>query len=263
MKLTRGIRITAGAFGRLFLRSKRTRAFFVIGVIPAAILGIIRLVATLSRAADIPAETFFSGPLPSFFFQLLIPVLALFYGSTVVSDEIEDKTLVYLITRPAPRGGIFLGKALASCGVAALITAVSLIAAFLAADPAGLTSADRWGRFYCTFFVGLLAVFAYTALFALLGAFLKRPILTGLIFVFGWESIIQFMPGVTQKLTIIHYLKSLLPQIDKPRGPMTFHLEASGTVVSVLVPLLVGIVALLLGAWIFRRKEYIIAESNG
>ncbi|MBP7866422.1 MAG: ABC transporter permease subunit [Acidobacteria bacterium] len=261
MNTATGTRIVALAFLKLSLRSKRTRTFFVLALVPPVLLALVGVLSAGARHGS-AALTFADGPAPSFFFQLLIPLLALFYGSTVVSDEIEDKTLVYLVTRPAPRGALFLGKALASLAVAAVVTLASLLAAFVTTDPAGLANPDRWGLFLRFTGVGLLGVLAYGALFAWAGTWIKRPVLAGLIFVFGWESVIQFMPGVTQKFTLVHWLKSLLPQLGKNTGPLAFQLEPSGTSASVAVLLVLGLAALLAGAFIFRRKEYIISESN-
>ena len=42
-----------------------------------------------------------------------MPVLAVFYGTALMADEVEDKTLTYLFTRPIPRGAVLIGKYLA------------------------------------------------------------------------------------------------------------------------------------------------------
>ena len=41
---------------------------------------------------------------------------------------------------------------------------------------------------------------AYTALFTFLGTFLKKSILIGLAFGFGWETVIQYFPGLDPAL---------------------------------------------------------------
>ena len=41
-----------------------------------------------------------------------------------------------------------------------------------------------------------LGLAAYGALFALVGAVLKRPLVVGLVFAFGWEQVALLMPGL-------------------------------------------------------------------
>ena len=52
---------------------------------------------------------------------------------------------------------------------------------------------------------------AYGALFALVGARLKRPLVTGLVFAFGWEPAVLLFPGYLKRLTIAYYLQALVP----------------------------------------------------
>jgi hypothetical protein len=52
---------------------------------------------------------------------------------------------------------------------------------------------------------------AYGALFALGGARLKRPLLFGLIYVFGFENLVLALPGYFKQLTIAYYLQGLVP----------------------------------------------------
>ena len=61
-----------------------------------------------------------------------------------------------------------------------------------------------------------LGLLAYLAFFTFVGTFLKKSVLFGLFFSFGWENVVQYFPGSTQKFTVVHYLKSLLPY--RPMG---------------------------------------------
>ena len=47
------------------------------------------------------------------FLRFIVPVLGVFYGTALMADEVEDKTLTYLFTRPIPRGAVLVGKYLA------------------------------------------------------------------------------------------------------------------------------------------------------
>ena len=51
----------------------------------------------------------------------------------------------------------------------------------------------------------------YGALFAFIGAWFKRPLLIGLIFVFGWEQAALAFPGYLKRFTVAYYLQGLVP----------------------------------------------------
>ena len=61
--------------------------------------------------------------------------------------------------------------------------------------------------------LGLLALglLAYGALFAWVGARFKRPLVIGLVFVFGWEQAVLIIPGYMRRFTVAYYLQSLVP----------------------------------------------------
>ena len=42
--------------------------------------------------------------------RFLVPVLGVFYGTSLIADEVEDKTLTYLFTRPIQRAAVIFGK---------------------------------------------------------------------------------------------------------------------------------------------------------
>jgi hypothetical protein len=61
--------------------------------------------------------------------------------------------------------------------------------------------------------LALLAVglAVYGAVFAFIGARFKRPLLVGLIFIFGWEQAALAFPGYLKKFTVAYYLQAMVP----------------------------------------------------
>ena len=47
------------------------------------------------------------------YIRFIVPVLGVFYGTALIADEVEDKTITYLFTRPIPRSAVLVGKYLA------------------------------------------------------------------------------------------------------------------------------------------------------
>ncbi len=62
---------------------------------------------------------------------LIILILALFYGTSVCSEEVEGKTLPYLITRPIPRAAVVLGKYAAYTAIMTGLVTLGLLFSFL------------------------------------------------------------------------------------------------------------------------------------
>ncbi len=63
------------------------------------------------------------------FLRFIVPVLGVFYGTALMADEVEDKTLTYLFTRPIPRGAVLVGKYLAylACTILVVLPSVMIV----------------------------------------------------------------------------------------------------------------------------------------
>jgi ABC-type transport system involved in multi-copper enzyme maturation permease subunit len=262
MNMPRSVREIFGFFFFLGRRTGKTRVFALLGLIPVALAVVVRIVLH-GRSGDIAAV--FTEILMVFFLQFYIVILALFFGTSVTAEEIENRTLSYLITRPLPKPAIVLGKYAAYVLLMFMMVAVSLTLSYF------IMNAARLGEpaLYLTFlrYLGVLGlgILAYTAFFTFLGTVLKRAILVGLVFGFGWENVIQYFPGSTQKFSIVHYLKSLLPY--RPAGGgggrltlLLFRLEPTSPLVAVLMLAVIAGAFLALACWVFRMKEYLYEE---
>jgi len=58
----------------------------------------------------------------------------------------------------------------------------------------------------------VLGLASYGAVFAWVGSQFKRPLLTGLAFVFAWEPAILLIPGYLRRFSVAYYLQGLVPQ---------------------------------------------------
>lgn len=251
-----------GLFFMLGRRAGRTRTFAVLGLFPVA-MAVAARVLLHGRAGDLAAVS--TEILMVFFLQFYIVILALFYGTSVTAEEVENRTLSYLLTRPVPKPAIVLGKFAACAALTFAMVAAGLGISFF------VLNAGRMGdpALYATFFRYLgvlgLGILAYTAFFAFLGTVLRRAIILGLVFGFGWETAIQYFPGSTQRFSIVHYLKSLLPYRPGSGGGrgvalLLFRLEPTSPLLAVLALLAITGVFLALACVIFRAKEYLTED---
>jgi len=245
------------------LKAKRTKVFFAISMLPVVILAIAKILEIVNPDTQTPAEKVFSYGLSIVYIQLLIPVLALLYGALIVNEEVDNKTLVFLTTSPIPRPAIILGKYFASILVSALIVNIGFILCFIIINLNQLGDIQYAREFFNFLGTGTIELTVYTALFALMGTIFKKSIGLGLL-VFGWENAVQYFPGVTQKLTIMHFVKSLLPQAEESQGflkILTFQLEPTPVFEAVVVMLIITILTLSASCYIFNKKEYLLSDS--
>ena len=261
MKTTNPIFILFGSFFRAGLKAKRTRVFILLALVPVVLMAATRILEASRSLAAGSSGDFFAKIMLSLYFQLLIPVLALFFGTSIVNDELDNKTLVYLTTVPVSRRAVILGKYLAAFTLLTLVVGSGFLVSFLAAAASRLGQAAAWQELGVFLGTSLLALFCYSALFTLAGAFMKKSILIGLFFVFGWESVVQYFPGVTQKFTIIHWIKSLLPVQADQGGFLIFQLQPSPALESLLVLSIAGLIFLVAAVFIFERREYILSDN--
>src|SRR4029079_1166466 len=119
------------------------------------------------------------------YLRFIVPILGVFYGTALMADEVEEKTITYLFTRPIPRGAVLVGKYLAFLVCTTLVVLPSVVLVYFLLVPL-----SQVARTFVAFAadLGLLALglAAYGGLFAFVGAALKRPLVSGLVFVFGW-----------------------------------------------------------------------------
>jgi ABC-type transport system involved in multi-copper enzyme maturation permease subunit len=211
-----------------------------------------------------------SGPLIfglmmwGFFVRFSVPVLGIFYGTSLVADEVEDKTITYLFTRPIPRGAVLLGKYLSylACTISVVLPAVVIV--WLLIVPIGSTLGPAFPDLLSDLGMIVLGLTAYGALFALAGATLKRPLVFGLIFVFGWEMLVMALPGYFKHATVAYYLQGLVPHalpVDASTGILEtlFH-ETPGLSESVCGLVAIAVVTLALGVRAVSRREYVIEQ---
>lgn len=178
---------------------------------------------------------------------LIMPLLAMLFGSGGLREEVEDQTLTYAFVRPFDRGGVFVARTLAACAV--VCAPVLLGVAIAANDPVDVAR---------DLAVAVLGAAAYTSVFAVLGLVLRHPTLIGL-GVLAWEQVVGGVPGFLSRLTLRAHLRGLL-ELDSGAGLFSSMFRAPAWWVS--LPILIGVTALALagGVWWVRHRELVVPK---
>jgi ABC-2 type transport system permease protein len=197
------------------------------------------------------------------YLRFAIPILGVFYGTALMADEVEDKTITYLFTRPISRGAVLIGKYLAylACTTLVVLPAVMLVYFLL------VPFSEVPGTFIQLLTdLGLLGLglAVYGAVFAFVGAFFKRPLVIGLVFAFGWEQVAMVMPGYMKRFTIAYYVQSLVPHAMPSDGVVGLlqglFRDAPPAALSLAWLATYLVVFLYLAARTVERKEYILEQ---
>ena len=199
---------------------------------------------------------------------VIVPVLGVFYGTSLMADEVEDRTLTYLFTRPIPRGAVLIGKYLAYLACTGLILLPSVMLVFFLVMPIGGGGIPAIARGFPDLLKDLgllgLGLAVYGAVFAFIGAQLKRPLLIGLFFIVGWEYVVLALPGYLKRFTVAYYLQALvphaMPQDSTVSALQSFFKDATSPVGSVLALGLILVVFLSLAARAVGRREYVLEQ---
>jgi ABC-type transport system involved in multi-copper enzyme maturation permease subunit len=198
------------------------------------------------------------------YLRFIVPVLGVFYGTALIADEVDDKTITYLFTRPIARGAVLLGKYLAYLVCSALVVLPSVVLLYLLIVPIRGDLGGSFGPLLID--LGLLAtgLAVYGALFALVGAALKRPLVIGLVFVIGWEPTVLVVPGYLRRFTVAHYVQGLVPHAMPQTGTLDFlqglFRDVPSTGSSLLWLAAILAVSLWLAVWIVEHREYVVEQ---
>ena len=252
------------------LWSRRTIFMGLVVAAPIVVAVVLRIVQSAGivplRVEGVPVDplTMFGGMIWLLFLRFIVPVLGVFYGTSLIADEVEDKTITYLFTRPIRRGAVLVGKYIAYLVCTTLVVLPSVMVVYFLMVPF-----DRIAGSFSWLLIdlGLLAIglAAYGALFALVGALLNRPLVIGLVFAFGWEPAVMVMPGYMKRFTLAHYLQALVPHALPPDTGVASLLQAvftdSPTTTTSLFWLTVILLAsLVLAARTVERREYVLEQ---
>src|SRR5687767_9645209 len=131
------------------LWSRRTIFMALVVGGPVAIALLFRLLDVFGVPAlrvnrvRVGGESIFGAMIWLLYLKFAVPVLGVFYGTSLMADEVEDKTLTYLFTRPIRRGAVLVGKYLAYLVCTGLVVLPSVMLVYFLVVPLGGGSLGR------------------------------------------------------------------------------------------------------------------------
>jgi hypothetical protein len=248
--------------GKNFL-GRRALLLYALAGLPLAVLAAVAVfLRPAFKSEDFPQL----GVAYSVIYGGLILRTLLFFGCAWVfmnlfRGEVVDRSLHYYFLAPVRREVLVVGKYLSGLVATVTLFAVSTLGSFAllyfglfpSESAEYVFNGPGFGQALTYAGVTALACVGYGAVFLLVGLFFRNPIIPALL-LYGWEWLNFLLPPLLKKLSVIHYLHSLVP-VPPPPGPFAVLAEPTPAWISVPSLLVFTALTLALAGLHIRRQE--------
>jgi ABC-2 type transport system permease protein len=200
--------IVAQLTARSLLGRRRVLLLLLLPAVLLLLCSAVRLLAGSDTSVTV-------GVLSGFALGTVVPLLGLIAGAGSIGPEIDDGSIVYLMSKPLSRHSIVHSKLAVAVAVVTVVAAVPTLLA-------GLVMSGTEEGLAVGYSIGaIVAGFAYCALFVLLAIVTRNAVVVGLIYVLIWESLVgSFVPGA-QVLSIQQWALAITEKVvGSSAGPL-------------------------------------------
>ena len=231
----RALMPTFPIFALTLLHFSHGRAIRVVGAIallPVAFAGIY-LIDPVNTA-----RIFLSDIFQEFITPTILPLATLILATGALGDEVDDRTMVYLVLKPVSRLRIVLEKYAAVVTATVLVLWIGLLLTWILSGRSDLFDGTD------VLLAGLIAilwgVLAYGAVFMTVSLLVPRALMVGIVYILLWETLLsRLIPGA-RVLSLRHYVNSIFARIvNDPRISVddSFQLYSAVAVLLVVIAL--------------------------
>src|SRR5437762_6409831 len=227
---------------------------------PIGLLVLVEIVNPLGRTSN----QLFS--IYSIFYNSMILRTVIFFGCAWIfmnlfRGELVDRSLHYYFLSAVRREVLIVGKYLSGIVTSIILfTGTTVISMLLLYLPHFYSQSVRFfldgagmGQLLSYVLITVLACIGYGAFFLVVGLFFRNPIIPALL-LYGWEWINFLLPPLLKKISVIHYLNSLVP-VPISEGPFAVVAEPTPAWIALPGLLIVTALVLILAGTRIRRME--------
>ncbi|MDX6406274.1 MAG: type transport system permease protein [Blastocatellia bacterium] len=202
----------------------------------------------------------------SLIYNALILRTVIFFGCAWIfmnlfRGDIVDRSLHYYFLSAVRREVLLAGKYLSGLVTSIILfTAVTVVSMFLLFFPNFFSASTRFfldgagiSQMFTYVVITMLACVGYGAFFMVVGLFFRNPIIPSLL-LYGWEWINFLLPPLLKKISVIHYLNSLVP-VPLSEGPFAVVSEPTPAWIAIPGLLIVTVLVLFVASRRIRRME--------
>jgi hypothetical protein len=242
---------------------KRAVLVYLLAALPVGLLGLIAILPP-------PAQDWLDfSQYPAIFsviYNTLILRTVIFFGCAWIfmnlfRGEIVDRSLHYYFLSAVRRDVLVTGKYLSGLVTSIILfTTVTVVCMLLLFFPHFFSASTRFfldgaglGQLFTYIGITILACIGYGAFFLVVGLFFRNPIIPAM-FLYGWEWLNFLLPPLLKKISVIHYLNSLVP-VPLSEGPIAVAAEPTPAWISIPGLLIVTALVLFAASRRIRRME--------
>ncbi|MEU8520409.1 ABC transporter permease [Streptomyces sp. NBC_01216] len=155
------------------------RRALILFALPALLLVIAAAVRAFNGADDQVAADVLGG----FALATMVPLIGVIAGTGAIGPEIDDGSIVYLLSKPVKRPTIIFTKLIVAVAVTMVFSAIPTFVAGMILNGNGQQVATAYTV------AALVASLAYSALFLLLGTVSRHAVVIGLVYALVWEAL--------------------------------------------------------------------------
>ncbi|MBM3933861.1 MAG: hypothetical protein FJ319_06095 [SAR202 cluster bacterium] len=183
----------------------RVTLIAVLAALPVALMLFIKLVA--GEEIEFNAD-FINVTLSGMVIGAVLPIVLITLSTASLGNEVENRTLGFLITKPVPRYRIVLPKVLAAVVIGgSFIVASAVASTFIGGGSVQAAIAVAAGV--------AIGVIAYSTILTWAGLLTSRAIGFAIVYVLLWEGAISSFLGGARYVSVRAYVLSIMHELDK------------------------------------------------
>jgi ABC-2 type transport system permease protein len=232
---------------RQFASGKAIRVVGLFAIVPVIFAGIFLIGSDATSSVDFLDDLFENVIAPT-----ILPLAILVLATNALGNELEDRTMVYLVLKPLSRLRIVMEKFAAVVATSTLLLWIGTLLSFIVALRGD--SFDNLRMLVAMLIAVFFAVIAYGALFIAVSLLISRALLAGILYSLLWETTFgRFIPGI-RLISVRHYVQSIYFRVfDNPQATLSEPMHLFPAIVTLLV---LVVLSLAIATWRLRSMNF-------
>ncbi|WP_406861950.1 ABC transporter permease [Streptomyces sp. HUAS MG47] len=180
------------------------RRALVLFALPVLLIVIAVAVRFFTGADDQVAANVLGG----FALATMVPLIGVIAGTGAIGPEIDDGSIVYLLSKPVKRPTIILTKLIVAIAVTMAFSAIPTFIAGMILNGNGQQVAVAYTV------AALVASIAYSAMFLLLGTISRHAVVIGLVYALIWEALFGSLIAGARTLSVQQWALALAEKVS-------------------------------------------------
>ena len=200
----------AGVTFRALLGRRRSLLMLLLAATPILLGVLVR-----ANASELDPVTL-GATIDGFVNRVVLPLVALVFGTSALGSELDDGTAIPLLTKPISRRSIIAAKiVVAGTLTAAMIVPSTLVAGLLMGGGGG----DALAVTFAYAIANLIGSYLYVAIFLVLGVITSRGLIIGLAYSLIWEAVVSSLLRGSQIFSVREYIAGIASALEPAASP--------------------------------------------